>query len=56
MDIFANDLTLYFEFDRHRKRRNKENIRKALNIIHEFYEWCGLKINIIKQHGQRQSG
>ena len=50
MDIFADDLTLYLGYDRHKKRRNRENIRKALNVNQEFYEWSGLKINVGKTH------
>ena len=50
MDIYADDLTIYLEFDKLRMRRNRENIRKALNVIPEFYEWSGLSVNVGKTH------
>ena len=46
MDIYADDLSIYLEYDGRRNWRNKENIGEVLAIMERFYEWSGLKINL----------
>ena len=44
IDIYADDLSIYLEYDRRRNSINKENIREVLIIMERFYNWSGLKI------------
>ena len=46
MDIYADDLTIYLEYDRKSKWKNKENIREVLVLMERFFGWSGLKINL----------
>ena len=50
MDIYADDLSIYLEYDCKRNWRNKENIREVLSIMERFYNWSGLKINLGKTY------
>ena len=45
-----DDLTVYLEFDRRSNWRNKENVRRVLEVIERFYLWSGLKINLGKTY------
>ena len=48
LDIYADDLTIYLEYNRKKNCKNKENVNKVLQIMHKFQEWSGLKINFGK--------
>ena len=50
LDIYTNDLTVYLEFDIRFSWRNKENVRRVLEVIEKFYLWSGLKINLGKTY------
>ena len=50
LDIYADDLSIYLEFDRRRTNRNKENVKEVLKIMEIFYKWSGLKINLSKTY------
>ena len=41
---------MYLEFDKRSNCRNKENVRKVLDVIERFYLWSGLKINLGKTY------
>ena len=45
LDIYADDLTTYLEYNRVSKKANINNIRMTLGAIDLFYRWSGLKIN-----------
>ena len=48
LDIYADDLTVCLEYDRKNSWRNKENVRRVLEVTEIFYRWSGLKINLRK--------
>ena len=50
IDIYADDLSIYLEYDRRRNCRNKENIKEVLTIMERFHSWSGLKINLSKTY------
>ena len=50
LDIYADDLSIYLEYDSRRNWRNKENIREVLVIMEKFYTWSRLKINLGKTY------
>ena len=50
MDIYADDLSIYLEYDGNRSWRNKGNIGEVLAIMERFYNWSGLKINLGKTY------
>ena len=50
MDIYADDLTIYLEYDKRNNWRNKENIREVFILMERFYMWSGLKINLGKTY------
>ena len=50
LDIYADDLTVCLEFDRRNNWRNRENVRRVLEVIEKFYSWSGLKINLGKTY------
>ena len=49
-DIYADDLTVYLEFDKRNSWRNKENVRRVLEVIEIFYLWSEMKINLGKTY------
>ena len=44
-DIYADDITIYLEYNQTSKKANINNIRATLEVIDLFYRWSGLKIN-----------
>ena len=50
MDIYADDLTVYLEYDGKSNWKNRENVREVLSLMERFYVWSGLKINLGKTH------
>ena len=50
MDIYANDLTMYLEYDGKSNWKNKDNVREVLSLMEKFYVWSGLKINLGKTY------
>ena len=50
MDIYADDLSIYLEFDWRSNWKNKENIREVLVLMERFFIWSGLKINLGKTY------
>ena len=50
MDIYADDLSIYLEYDRRSNWKNKENIREVLVLMERFFTWSGLKINLGKTY------
>ena len=48
IDIYADDLTVYLEYDKKNSWKNKENVKRVLEVIGMFYSWSGLKINLGK--------
>ena len=48
--MYADELSIYHEFDKWKNNTNRENIREVLNIMEIFYKWSGLKINLSKTY------
>ena len=46
LDIYADNLTIYLEYDKKDSWKNKENVKRVLEVIEVFYKWSGLKINL----------
>ena len=49
-DMYADDLSVYFEFKRNRELDNKSNVQCILQAMEKFKEWLGLKINLGKTY------
>ena len=45
LDIHADDLSIYLEFNKSNKIVNEKNVQEALTAIETFYKWSGLKVN-----------
>ena len=50
LDIYADDLSVYLDYNKGKESENKENVRNILQIIRNFQEWSGLKINLDKTY------
>ena len=46
--MYADDLSVYLEFKRKNKYKDKQNVRNVLQTMDRFKEWSGLKINLGK--------
>lgn len=50
LDMYADDLQVYFEYNKGNNWNNKENVRRVLDVMNKLYLWSGLKINLDKTY------
>ena len=50
LDIYADNLTIYPEYNRKSNWCNRENVRRVLEVMNRFYVWSRLRINLSKTH------
>ena len=48
--MYADDLSIYLEYNRNRESENRSNVQSILQIMDKFREWSGLKINLGKTY------
>ena len=50
LDMYADDLSIYLEYNRNRESENRSNVQSILQTMDKFREWSGLKINLAKTY------
>ena len=50
LDIYADDLSIYLEYNKGKESENKRNVRNILQIMSKFQKWSGLKIDLDKTY------
>ena len=45
VDIYADDLSVYLEYNFSNQLANESNVLETLATIELFYKWSGLKVN-----------
>ena len=50
LDMYADDLSIYLEYNRNRESENRSNVQSILQTMDKFREWSGLKINLGKTY------
>ena len=48
--MYADDLSIYLEYNRNRESENRSNVQSILQTMEKFREWSGLKINLGKTY------
>ena len=48
--MYADDLSIYLEYNRNRESENRSNVQSILQTMDKFREWSGLKINLGKTY------
>ena len=50
LDMYADDLSIYLEYNRNRESENRSNVQSILQTMEKLREWSGLKINLGKTY------